>query len=98
MADPMQEKNYVVASAVGDKGVAGHGGWSPLPDPVQEKNGVAVTVVVAIGVVGHGGSTSSSSPAVDAPRLPLLSDLGDPLEQYPAFEEAVSDEYSEVLP
>ena len=65
---------------------------------MQENNRVAASVVVAAGAAGHGGSPPPPPPAVDAPGLPLLADLGDPMDEAPAFEEVVSDEYSEVLP
>ena len=95
MADPMQQKNAVAASDVVAAGAAGNGGggWSPSPDPMQEKTAIAA------GPACHGGSSASPSPAaVDASTLSLPSDLGDPYEDLPAFEEVVSDEYSEVLP
>ena len=65
---------------------------------MQENNGDAASAVVATGAAGHGGSPPPPPPAVDAVGFPLLADLGDPMEEIPAFEEVVSDEYSKVLP
>ena len=84
-------KNAVAVSDVSDAGAAGHGGSSPSPGPMPEKNVVAASDVDAAaataGVSGHGCSSSLRSPAtVDASPLPLLSDLGDPFEDLPAFD------------
>ena len=98
----MDRKNAIAVPNVSDVGVAGHGGSSPSPDPMPEKNVVATYDVDAAATAGasdHGCSSSARSPAtVDASPLPLLSDLGDPFEDLPAFDEVVSDEEPKVLP
>ena len=105
LAVPMDRKNAVAVSDVSDAGAAGHGGSSPSPCPMPEKNVVAasdVDVTAAAATAGasdHGCSSSSRSlAAVDVSPLPLLSDLGDPFEDFPMFDEVVSDEEPEVLP
>ena len=99
----MDQKNAVAISDVSDAGAAGHGGSSPSPGPMPEKNIVVASDVNAaaatVGASGHGCSSSSRSlAAVDVSPLPLLSDFGDPFEDFPAFNKVVSDEEPEVLP
>ena len=85
MEDWTQRWNAVAASTAGAEGAARHVSWSPSPNPMQENNGVAASAVVAVGAAGHGGSPPLPPLAVDAPGLPLLADLGDPMEEIPAF-------------
>lgn len=77
-----------MADAVqGTNVVAAPGVYAPGAAPAAEP------AFVAGGAAGHGGLQ------VGAGRLPLLSDLGDPFDEIPTFEEVVSDgDYPEVLP